>query len=313
METFKRVILLTVFFFLFTTSALGQLKTLKVGFIPITDYLPVYVAIEKGFFAEQGLKAELVPMAGGAAILPAVAGGSLDLGVAATHSLVLARAQGFDFKVVADGSYIAPKIVALVAHKDAGIRSYKDLEGKKVAINTLKAVGHIFIKEMMERQGGDIKKVHFVEIPFPRMIGPLLNREVDAAHAAEPFVSVMLAEPALMNVGDHFEMVNPGGVLSHIVSTEAWIKKNSDLAARFARSVGKGVDYVYANMAEARQIIPKYTGLEGDVAQKIALTGYKKCLDLKNLQWTVEFMLKHGLIEKSLKSEEMVHETALCR
>lgn len=285
------------------------LRTLKVGFIPITDFLPMYVAMEKGFFAEEGLKLELTPMASGAVIMPAMAGGSLDLGISSAYSLIMAREQGFDFKIVADSAYMA-KETALVAHKDANIKNYKQLEGKKVAINALKTVGYVFIKEMVERQGGDINKVYFIEVPFPKMMAPLLNREVDAAHAVEPFATVMAGNPALMVVGNHFNEVNPGGVLAELVATEKWIKANPDQTTKFARAMKRGVDYVNANLVESRGFLPKYTGLSPDLAQRVGLTGYKKNMDVKNLQWTIDFMLKHGVIKKRLNAEDMVQDTA---
>lgn len=286
------------------------LKSLKVGYIPIGDFLPLYMAIEKGFFAAQGLKVELTPMAGGAAIMPAIAGGSLDLGISAAHSLIMAREQGFEFKMVADSSHIAPKDNALVVRKDSNIKSYKDLEGKKVAINLLRAIGHIYIKEMIERQGGDIKKVQFVEIPFPRMEAPLLNREVDAVHIPEPFVTVLAANPELTIIGYHFYEVNPGGVVAQFISSERWIKANPDLAAKFTEAIKRAIDYTNANEAEARAVLAKYTNISPDLAKKVNLPGYRRNLDVKNLQWTIDFMLKHGFIKKRLNAEDMVHDTA---
>lgn len=47
-----------------------------------------------------------------------------------------------------------------------------------------------------------------------------------------------------------------------------------------------------------------------DSARKVNLQGYRRNLDVQNLQWTIDFMLKHGFIKKRLNAEDMVHDTA---
>lgn len=311
----KLLVLAVLAFLVLSLGPLGKsspaqpLKTLKLGSIPINDWLPLYVAVEKGFLREEGLTIELVNMASGALIMPAIAGGSLDLGVSSAYSLIMARAQGLDFKIVADSSYVA-KESAVITQKDSNIRSYKDLEGKKVAINALKAVSYIFAKENMERQGGDVNKVHWVELPFPRMMAPLLNKEIDAAFSTEPFVTVMASDPQLRLVAPFFADVNPTGVIGEYISNEKWIKGNPDLVAKFARAIKRGVDYLNANLDEARGFLPKYTGISLDLAKKVNLPVYKKNIDVKQVQWMIDFMLKHEVIKKKLNADELIHDTA---
>ena len=54
------------------TATAKPIRTLKVGYIPLTDFLGMYAAIEQGYIADEGLKLELQAMSGGAAIIPAI-------------------------------------------------------------------------------------------------------------------------------------------------------------------------------------------------------------------------------------------------
>src|SRR4029077_10110182 len=72
-----------------SVSAPPAQSQLRVGLLPITANLDLFYAREQGYFTEAGISAELTPMAGGAEILPALIGGSLDVGTinSVTHIL----------------------------------------------------------------------------------------------------------------------------------------------------------------------------------------------------------------------------------
>jgi len=70
----------------------------KIGMMPVVDCLQLFVAKEKGFFEQENLKVETIPMAGGAVIAPAVNSGELDIGFSNSLSIIIAHEKGFDFK-----------------------------------------------------------------------------------------------------------------------------------------------------------------------------------------------------------------------
>jgi NitT/TauT family transport system substrate-binding protein len=78
-------------------------NTLKVGYIPIADCAQLYVAMEKGYFIDENLNIELLNLPGGAKILEALAGNSVDIGYSNVVSLILARDSGLDFVSLTGG------------------------------------------------------------------------------------------------------------------------------------------------------------------------------------------------------------------
>src|SRR5215210_3658707 len=68
---------------------------LRVGMLPVTAFLGFYYARDEGWLTEEGLNVDVQVMAGAAEIIPAMIGGSLDVGIANVFSHILARDRGF--------------------------------------------------------------------------------------------------------------------------------------------------------------------------------------------------------------------------
>lgn len=132
-------------------SPSGGITTVKLGLIPIVDVAPVYLGQKKGFYSKHGLKLQISNASGGAAIVPGVASGQFQFGFSNVTSLLLAQSSGVPIKAVSNGiasTGVAGKDFAAIAvKKGSSIKSAKDLEGKKVAINTLKNINESAVRQ----------------------------------------------------------------------------------------------------------------------------------------------------------------------
>src|SRR5215471_12696782 len=175
---------------------------LRVGIIPITEMLTIYVAADKGYFAHEGLEVEMIPMAGGALILPALLGGSIDIAYSNLVSVILANAEGNPLKIImhnksedstkapnAPGGYKGGSAIMVRANSD--IRSAKDLEGRNFAVNTLYGINWLFAQEWMRMGGADPAKAKWWEVPFPNMEAVLEAGKVNAITAADPTLTLL--------------------------------------------------------------------------------------------------------------------------
>ncbi len=146
-----------------THARADRLANVRVGIIPIAAVLPLFTALDKGFFEEEGIKVEAIPMAGGAVILPAMACGSIDIGFTAIPSVIIARDSGFDFQIITHNNTnnTVPErnrfgyrgSEAILVLKGSKIAAAKDLEGKRVAINTLNNIAWLMAHAWMEKNG----------------------------------------------------------------------------------------------------------------------------------------------------------------
>ena len=284
------------------------IRTLKVGYIPLTDFLGMYAAIEQGYMADEGLKLELQAMSGGAAIIPAITGGSLDFGISNYVSTILSNAQGLKIKVFSDSAYDSKdhSPFSVVVKKGSPIQAAKDLNGKKIAVNTRNNIVHVGVMEWMERKGGDPKSAQFVELPFPQMPAALTQGQVDAIAPTEPFVTVSTSQDGQI-LANYFAEIRDNVAIAGFISTEDWINKNRDVAQAFHRANTKGMDFVAKNDKTARDYVVKYSNLDPALAGKINLSALRSTPLLDSVQFWVDMSKKWGLLDKSstLKAEDL--------
>src|SRR5580698_8099012 len=93
-------------------SARADAQTLvavKAGTLPTDGCSVIYYAKELGFFQKNGLDVDITAMPSGPAIAAAVAGGSLDIGVANVATVAQARLRGLPLRYIAPSSVAAPE------------------------------------------------------------------------------------------------------------------------------------------------------------------------------------------------------------
>ncbi len=291
------------------TSCARKPEKVKIGYIPIADCAQLYVAIEKGFFEQEGLEIELLGLAGGAKILEALAARSLDIGFSNVVSLVLARASGLNFIAltggpIEDGHH---KERAILVRKDSPIESAKDLEGRIVALNTRRNIIELFVREYLETNNVNSDKVKFIEIPFPDMESVLLSGDVDAVASIEPYVTFASLHGGSRVLDYNYVALEPKVEISAYVVSEGWLQKNQAVAGRFIRAFSKATDYAIARESEVRTIIAKYTKLDQTQSQQIKLPTFGKKLTVSKLQKMVEKLYKRGWIEKSIDASSIIY------
>lgn len=306
----------------FVPRAPGQLTTLRVGMLPIVSTMPLYATVEKGFSTAEGLKLDFKPMRGGAVILPAVAGGSLEVGMSAYMSVIISRTRGFDFTIIAPQNreryYTTASgregISAIMVREDSGIRRPEDLKGKTIAVNTFSNINQIYAYEWLSRHGVEPKKgVNWIEIGFPRMGPALRNRQVDAISQTEPFITVEKERGGVRSIGWPYQEVSPDKPLeiSGYVVTEAWLAKNRNLVERFVRAYYKGMDYVLAHPKEWAGFLRKYTRVKPRLIPKIKIWDWHHPLDVSSIQRQVDLTYKWGVIKTKVDAAKLIHSTAL--
>ena len=115
------------------------------GTLPTDGCSVIFYAKELGFFKKNGLDVTITTMSSGPAIAAAVAGGSLDIGVANVATVAQARLRGLPLRYIAPSSIAAPDTmtdVVMVA-ADSTIKTGADLNNTIVAINGLKDLQQI--------------------------------------------------------------------------------------------------------------------------------------------------------------------------
>ena len=145
-----------------STAASYELNVMLDWFVN-PDHAPLFVALEKGFFSERGLKVKFITPSNPNDPPKLVAAGKIDLAVSYQHQHHLQVDKGLPLVRVA--TLIATPLNALVVLADGPIRSPADLKGKTIGYS-IGGFETVLLKVMLGRQGLSLKDVKLVNINF---------------------------------------------------------------------------------------------------------------------------------------------------
>lgn len=310
-----RVALLAAGAWLVVPGAQAQTTKLRVSTIPIIDTAPLQVGIAKGFFAAEGLEIDTTPTAGGAAGLPALAAGQVQITFSNIISIVLGARQGLGFEVITSGSSTgdkAPDLAALVAKKGTSFKTGKDLEGKRIAVNTRNNIIWLYARAWVQATGGNPDAVTYLEVPFPQMIDAVKGDRVDAAFVVEPFLTSGVKSEVVSIVAWPYNTIQKHIPVGQYAATKEFIQKNPQVIERFARAYYKAVDWTNQNQGseEWMKIVSGYTRMSPELLKSLSLPPYEKSVDPAGIDLVVEQMRKHKMIEGPFDSKALLHPTA---
>jgi len=291
----------------------GELIPVEVGVIPIGDVASIYVGQQEGIFEEHGIDLTLTQAQGGAAIVPGVQSGDLDFGYSNVTSLVISRAQGLPIKGVATGPQTTGSpdedFSAVMVDPDSGIEDITDLEGKRVAVNTLNNIFDSVISEGIEQAGGDPEQVEFVELAFPDMVPQLESGNVDAISAVDPF-AVVGDEAGMERIYGPFSEPVEDLSIGAYFTTEEKINENPELVDSFTAAMKESQAFAEENPDIVREVIAEYTTTEPEVLEKTTLPRFPQEHHRESLQHIIDISDRIGLIEEPIELEELLTDDA---
>jgi NitT/TauT family transport system substrate-binding protein len=307
------IIGLTIVSFMVGPSYAKELMPLKVSYLPIMDLLQFYVASEKGFFEEEGLKVEGQKATGGAVSQTLVESGSVDLGWTAIVPFSQAYVKGFEFVFIAPGAFMDRtnrRFCSVVVKNDSPYKSIKDLAGKKIAVNGINSINHLSILTIADFHGVDGKGLKFLEVPFPNQPVALKEGAVDAASMLEPFITISEGEGITREIFNGFyppEVIERYMVAGWFAKKSA-LEKDKDKIGRFLKAINKATDFINKNPDQLPDIISKNTKLDVNVVRKVTLPKYFTKLSIKDIQPQIDLCVKYGFIQKGFNAKEIISD-----
>lgn len=208
---------------------------LKVGIVAAIDQLGVPVAQDRGYFEKWGLDVTIAnPFASGVDLLNALQSGEIQMGQVGVP-MIGAVLRGMDLVILGNYSGSSSHLggdntMALVARDGSGIRTIRDLKGKRVAV-TFGTINHLYILGVLAKAGLAVNEVTLVNTPGPEMPVALRGGAVDAFSMWDPVPLI-----ALRDVPKSYEVVRGGGFIGFMgfnVALRSWAAQNQDIVERF--------------------------------------------------------------------------------
>jgi NitT/TauT family transport system substrate-binding protein len=271
---------------------------LSVAAIAIVDVAPLYLAKAKGFFTEQNLDLTIQNTQGGAESVPGVISGQYQFAFANVISLLLAHSKGLPLQVIAAGNFSTGKpedFGGILVPAGSPIKTMKQLEGKKLAVNQIKNIGGVTVRAAMRKAGGDPDKIEFVEVRFPEMPARLGQKDIDAAWVVEPFLTVARNQGATV-LDWNFADTAPSLMIAAYFTTRDYAKANPDVVKRFTAAINKGLTYAAEHPDEARAILLTYTKIDKPIADKLNLPVWTPEINRASIDVLAELMVQDKLV-----------------
>ena len=221
-----------------------ELETIGVGGIQLPTNAPLFIAMDKGYFAKQGIKVNVTWFTAASSVFSAVVSRDVDVGVTGTTAATYNLASKGGFKIIGgttrDASHF-PLNGVLVSNKawDAGFTSLDKMGGKRFAMTTAGSTHHYDIGMMAKKYGVPLASVQLVPLEaYGNITAALQSNQVDAAILPPVLVGRMLDTKSahfLAWTGD--EVPEQQGI---ICASPATIARKHDTMVRFMAAYVQG-------------------------------------------------------------------------
>ncbi|MEU1387070.1 MULTISPECIES: ABC transporter substrate-binding protein [unclassified Nonomuraea] len=280
--------------------------TIKVGALPVPDVVSVYLANEKGFFKEEGLTVEPVTITGGAAALPQIESGALDISQTNYVSTFLAVSKGKKIKLVADMYQAAPNTFNIMVPKDSPIKTVADLKGKTVYVNNLRNIATLAVETQLKVAGLAEADVKFVEKPFPEQGNAINTGQADAGWMTEPFITANQSAFGFRKLADTMTGQTEDFPIAGWMATEDWVQKYPKTLAAFQRAIAKAQQLASSDRKVIEETLPKYTKIDAKTASVITLGTYPSELNENRLQKVADLMLEYKYLTSPVDVKSVI-------
>jgi NitT/TauT family transport system substrate-binding protein len=219
------------------------------------EYAPLYVAMDQGYFAEEGLKVSLGPGSGSQAALAAVQQGQETATFAPAVFGLQAISKGLGVKIIA--LYHPGTPMAFISHPDKPINSPKDMEGMKLA-HSVGDTASDFLPVFCQANKIDCSKINLVGMNFKAIMPSFLAKEVDATAAYRtndiPVLEAKGVKLVVLDLPQNGLNV-PGGSL---ITSDKQIAENPKALSGMLKAIDRGYRFTKNDPAAAAKIMKKY-------------------------------------------------------
>lgn len=284
---------------------------LRIGWGGSLCEAPLHMAVEKGFFEEEGLKYELVKLAPGTTF-DAITANQIDASFGLLASLIQPLSNGLPVKITTGLHTGCDKVLV---KPDSGITSPKDFIGKKVGVPSFTSSPYVFAKRVLADNGVDVtienSQVEFIVYATADLPMALERGAVDAIAMNDPTATIAAMEYNFRVIFDS-ALDEP---YKDQYCCSAYVRENivrdyPEIAAKYTRAMQKASAWVQENKEEATRIQVENKWVAGDAAVNAEvlktfnyIPSYSRAFDMFGL--LAEQLQKVGMLEPDVDTKAL--------
>lgn len=305
-------------------AATARAEEIKIGLLKSAGSTAVYLAQERGYFAAEGLHAQLTFFDAAEPIAVAAVSGAIDIGSVGTSAGMFSLGAQGALKLIGGQSREHPgfQTLAFLVSNHAyanGLKSFDALGGHSVAVAQIGSGSHYSVTLIAAKYGIDLATIRILPLQsIPNQLSAVTGGQADAAVVAATPVLPAIARGDVKLLGWVGDQV-PWQIGAIFASTRT-VNERHDLVERFLRAFKKGAhDYydAFTGPGEKRQdgptapdvlaIMAKYTGQSSDrLKGAIAFIDPEARVDLKDMQRQIDWFRSQNLLKGNPRIEDMI-------
>lgn len=251
-------------------SACGQSKetassavstTVKIGILKNVTHAPGFIALQNNYFQDafgKNVKIDVTAFDNGADFATAIATDQIDIGYVGPGPVINQYLKSKNIRVISGANNGG---AVLVARKDAGINSVKDLVGKTVAVAAKGGTPDLSLRLLLKQEGlkvsTDTSGVQIVTRAPADTLVAMRQKEVDATLIAEPWGTQIIQEGSGTILVDWNKIPPKDGnyPLTILVASDTFLKDHRDLAKKAVKANKQAIDFIQQNPSKAYDLI----------------------------------------------------------
>lgn len=293
--------------FLMVVPALAADQTIRIGFMPAEDELPLYVAEKEGLFAKEGVKVELVTFASAVERDTALQAGKVDGVNGDLVAIVLNARAGVKAAITSISLGVSAKEgrFAIIAAPSSKARKLSDLKGQSVAVsfNTIQDYVTDGLLKEAGMKASDVKKVGVPKVPIRFQM--LMGGQVAAAALPDPMGALAEAQGAHLIASD----TNAKQNLSPIVYffTRSALKQKAQAFTRFYKAYREAVKRINANPEKYRALLVEKGRIPDAIKDTYPMQHYPQPMLPTKAEWkqAQQWMIQKKLITSFYRFEDL--------
>jgi NitT/TauT family transport system substrate-binding protein len=298
--------------------------TVKVGVLASLTSGPFFIAIERGYFRDQGIEVISETFDTGPKMIPSLATGQLDVGSGAISAgLFNAVAREISIKLVAHQAASTPGHgnIAMFVRKDlldsGAFKDFPDMKGKKVAITSKASQSEVLLDKALQHGGLTMSDVEVIELTVADMAAAFTTNNLDIGFINEPTATATSDKGFAVRwkTGDK---IYPNQLFTVWMYSEQFAQERPDAGVRFMAAILRATrDFVEAfdrgkDKEAIVDILVRYTPVTDRALYDRMITagmnpnGY---LDVRALETDQDWYIAHGYVPTRVPVDQLVDHT----
>lgn len=296
----KKILMLMFVVLAFTLAGCGgtaEPQSLRVAVLPILDALPMHVALEKGYFAEENLNVELVTVNSGPERDQLMQAGQVDAMINEIVSVLYYNQEETEVVIVrfARTATADSPVFSILAAPDSGIRDVSDLAGVEIGISDGTVIEYM-TDRVLEHEGLTEDEIATIAVPrIPDRLSLLQSGELLAATLPDPVTDLAVLQGATVVVDDSVLPEVGTSVISF--SVEA-IQEKPQAVRGFLAALEKAVNDLNTNPEEFTSLLSEKGMVPDALLDSYVLPPYVTASVPSIAQWedAIDWVMGKGLI-----------------